>query len=196
LGNLIVLVVFTAIWPVNVAQALRRQVSSAISALASLMRLEHQSPLQAGLAGPPLQMGFAAATTAARGLMANAGYERITLGHRADQHIDTGTLSQLETIMLVFCVILNQQSDPAWPAAPDAARQAVLAYHDRLASWLESCVAWVKTGVGGGALEADIPAPPRLEAPALAARAAWYGVLDRELRAIMSQIMHRPRADG
>ena len=106
LGNLIVLLVFTTIWPVSVKQALRHQVGNAIGALAAMMRL---APVGSALTRLPLQRSFAAATEAARGLMAKAGYERIALGRRETAHIDAGTLTQLESLMLVLCVILDQQ---------------------------------------------------------------------------------------
>jgi multidrug resistance protein MdtO len=194
LGNLIVLAVFTTLWPVHVAQAMRRHVADAIGALAALMKLERHAPTDAVLARRPLEMNFASSMTATRGLMANAGYERIALGHEAGSHIDTGTLAGLEGILLALCVILDQQSDPAWLAAPAAARQDALAYHDQMAAWFERCAGWVRTGAGGGALASAIPSPPVLGAPSLAACAAWYGVLDRELRATMSRVMQRASA--
>ena len=197
LGNLIVLVVFTTVWPVSAAQAVRSQVANAIGQLAALMRLEQRPPAEATTKRPALLMGFGAATTAARGLMANTDYERIAVGRSgARRPIDIGTLAGLETVMLALCVIVNLQSDPAWPEAPAAVRQAVLAYHDQMAGWFDRCAHWVRTGIGGQTLEADIPTPPQLGGPPLAARAAWYGVLDRELRAIMAQVMHRAVADG
>jgi multidrug resistance protein MdtO len=196
LGNLIVLVIFTTLWPVGVAQAVRSQVAQAVGALAALMRLPQQAPESAAPVRQAQQTSFAAATNAARGLLANAGYEHIALGRRAAGRIGAGTLAQLETLMLVLCVILNQQRDAAWRTAPPSMRQAAFAYHERMAAWFDRCAVWVATGIGGGALAADIPPPPTLDAPSLAAPAAWYGVLDRELRAIMSQITHRVDADA
>jgi hypothetical protein len=166
------------------------------------MRLAQQSPAsavpgkpstQTGFLAP--QTGFAAATTAARGLMASAGYENIVFGRGVEKRsdagagvrgrIDTGTLAQLETLMLVLCVILNQQQSPEWLNRPAAITQATRAYHEQMADWFERCAAWVGSGTGGDTLAAEIPLPPT------GVGQAWYGVLDRELRTIMSQIMHR-----
>ncbi len=46
LGNIIVLVVFSTIWPVRVAQPVRRQVAAAIGKIAELMRLGRSLPPQ------------------------------------------------------------------------------------------------------------------------------------------------------
>ena len=193
LGNLIVLVVFTGVWPVRVAQAVRRQVAQAVGGLAALMRVERQVPAAAPNATAP-QIGFAAAMGAARSLMDKSGFESIALGRSAAGRIDLGTLSQLEGIMLVICVILNRQHDADKPDTPPAMRRAVLAHQAQVAGWFDRCSAWVGTGAGGGALASEIPPPPRLDAPSLAGLAAWYGVLDQELRATMSAVMHRAAA--
>jgi multidrug resistance protein MdtO len=179
LGNLIVLVVFTTLWPVSVSQAARRQVAAAITQMAALMRLE-QSP-EAAAARPALQMAFAAASNGARALIVNTGYEQIAPSQSGIRPIDAGTLAELDSVMLVLCVILNLQSDPAWATAPQPVRQAVLDYHGQIADWFDQCAGWVR---GGEGVLAEIPAPPVLETPDMSGRAAWYGVLDRQLHAI------------
>ena len=179
LGNLIVLVVFTTLWPVSVSQAARRQVAAAITQMAALMRLE-QSP-EAAAARPALQMAFAAASNGARALIVNTGYEQVAPSQSGTRPIDAGMLAELDSVMLVLCVILNLQSQPAWATAPQPVRQAVLAYHGQLADWFDQCAGWVR---GGEGVLADIPAPPVLDTPDMAGRAAWYGVLDRQLHAI------------
>ncbi len=128
-----------------------------------------------------------------------AGYERATLALTDTRGpIDSGTIAELEAVLVVVSVILNLQSDPAWAAAPEPARQAVLAYHGAMADWFDRCAEWVRAGTNGRTLGADIPLPPALDgaqgdlARHLAARTAWYGVLDADLRAIMSQVGQSP----
>ena len=187
LGNLIVLVVFTTIWPVSVLQALRRQTATAIGTLGALMRLEERAPALRAPARLPLQMRFAAATEAARSLMAHASYERVVPGREAGGQIDAGTLAQLDLLMLVVRVIQTPQSS----TPPAEVMEDILAYHSQIAGWFETCAAWVESGNGGGGPSAAIPAPPRLDSEG---RLAWYGVLDSQLRAIMSQITRKADA--
>ena len=186
LGNLIVLAVFTTLWPVNVAQLVRQHLATALGQLARLMRLDAGS----AASRPALQTGFGAATNSARGLMANLGYEPAPV--KDTRPIDTAAVAALETIMLDVTVILNLQFGPGWAALPDAARDAVRAYHGALADWFEHCAAWVQAGNGAAALYAAIPTPP--DFPDTAARAeyaVWYRTLDADLRSIMGRIMLR-----
>lgn len=207
LGNLIVLLVFTTVWPSSLNQAIRRHVETALRQLALLMRLEqHERPEAARLG---LQAAFGAATSAARTLMANAGYERGLTGRAGPRRpIDAGTIAELETVMVEVCVLLDAAADPAWAHAPPAQRQAALSHHLALADWFDRCAAWVATGGNSAALEEAIPAPPGLSddgeaAPHVAARVAWFAILDADLRAIMRQVLSRAdepagkaRADG
>jgi multidrug resistance protein MdtO len=189
LGNLIVLVVFTTLWPVSLARSVRRQVTIAIEQLAKLMRLD----ADAGRALRPLQIGFGVATNKARGLMASIHYER-GIAPVTGRPIDRGTIAELEAVMVVVTVILNLRSDPVWAAAPEAARRAVRSYHTAMADWFDRCAHWVSTGAGGQTLDATIPPPPDFaDAPGLAASSAWYRLLDADLRTIMGQVMQRAR---
>ena len=182
LGNIIVLVVFTTIWPVSVTQAARRQLATAISQMAALMRL---GPQDEAARRRTLRTGFATASNGARALMANTDFGLATVWHDGPRPIGPGTVADLETVMLVLCVISDLPSDPA-----------ASTYDEAIATWFDRCAAWVRSGTDAGSLEADIPAPPKLDDPALATQAAWYGILDRELRTIMARIMHGVDADG
>ncbi len=181
LGNIIVLVVFTTIWPVSVTQAARRQLATAISQMAALMRPGPQDEV----ARRTVRTGFATASNGARALMANTDFGLATVWHDGPRPIGPGTIADLETVMLVLCVISDLPSDPA-----------ASTYDEAIATWFDRCAAWVRSGTDAGSLEADIPAPPKLDDPASATQAAWYGILDRELRTIMARIMHGVDADG
>jgi multidrug resistance protein MdtO len=192
LGNIIVMVVFTTLWPVSVAGSVRRHVATAIGQLAAVMRLEQQAPGEAAVARTALQAKFAAATTGARGLLANTAYEAGAFGQSATRRpIDDHTIADLDSIMLVLSVILNLQAGAVWADIAPADRQAVLAYHEAMADWFDRCAQWIGAG-GGQGPEAIIPHPPTTAGtPTLTARSAWYGVLDARLHAIMSEIAQR-----
>jgi multidrug resistance protein MdtO len=205
LGNLIVLVVFTTVWPSSLNQAIRRHVETALRQLALLMRLDPGD--QSEGARPRLQAAFGAATSAARTLMANDGYERGLSGWAGPRRpIDAGTIAELETIIVEVCVLLDAAADPDRAEAPPAQLQAAQSHHLALAEWFDRCATWVATGGDAAVLEAAIPVPPLLDGeatPHIAARAAWFAILDTDLRAIMRQVASRAegpageaRADG
>ena len=156
LGNVIVLVVFSTIWPVRVAQPVRRQVALAIAKIAGLTRLRQDLPPEDPGSQPALQAGFIAAIGGARALLANAAYEPAGTEH-AGRSLDRGVLADLEVVMLMVTVIHRLNTE----AAPTS-QQAALSYDGALAAWLEDCAEWVRSGTGGPVIEAALPDPPRL----------------------------------
>ena len=191
LGNIIVLVVFSTIWPVRVAAPVRRQIAAAIAKIGELLRLDRALPPEDSGSQNSLQAGFLAAVGGARTLLANAAYEPEAAGHTGSRRpIDAGVIADLEVVMLMVTVIYRLNTDPAWHAAPQPARQAALAYDAALAAWLDACATWVRAGTVRAAIGAEIPAPPEFgDGVGLAARETWYGLLDAKLRTIMGQVM-------
>ena len=184
LGNVIVLVVFSTIWPVRVAQPVRRQVALAIAKIAELTRLRQDLPPEDPGSQPALQAGFIAAIGGARALLANAAYEPAGTEH-AGRSLDRGVLADLEVVMLMVTVIHRLNTE----AAPTS-QQAELSYDGALAAWLEDCAAWVRSGTGGPVIEAALPDLPRLGDDAgTMVRATWYRLLDAKLRSIMGAVM-------
>ena len=184
LGNVIVLVVFSTIWPVRVAQPVRRQVALAIAKIAGLTRLRQDLPPEDPGSQPALQAGFIAAIGGARALLANAAYEPAGTEH-AGRSLDRGVLADLEVVMLMVTVIHRLNTE----AAPTS-QQAALSYDGALAAWLEDCAEWVRSGTGGPVIEAALPDPPRLGDDAgTMVRATWYRLLDTKLRSIMGAVM-------
>ena len=184
LGNVIVLVVFSTIWPVRVAQPVRQQVALAIAKIAELTRLRHDLPPENPGSQPALQAGFISAIGGARALLANAAYEPANTEH-AGRSLDRGVLADLEVVMLMVTVIYRLNTE----AAPTS-NQAALSYGGALAAWLDDCAAWVRSGTGGPVIEAALPDSPRLgEDAGTRMRATWYRLLDVKLRSIMGRVM-------
>ena len=193
LGNVIVLVVFSTIWPVRVAQPVRRQVALAIAKIGELTLLRHDVPPEDPGSQPALQAGFISAIGGARALLANAAYE--PAGTR--RPIDPGVLADLEVVMLMVTVIHRLNTEPAWHEAAQTARQAALSYDGALAGWLDDCATWVRSGNGGPVIEAALPELPRFGDDAgLMVRATWYRLLDTKLRSIMGQVMSGADSHG
>ena len=179
LGNIIVLVVFSTIWPIRVAQPVRRQVAAAIGKIAELMRLGRSLPPLDPGSQPTSQAGFIAAIGGARAMLANAGYEPAATQRTSRRPIDAGVLADLEGVMLMATVIHRLNTEPSWHEAPQAARSSALAYDGALAAWLDDCATWVRAGTGGPAIETTLPQPPFLgDGAGLTMRATWYRLLD------------------
>ena len=196
LGNLVVFVIFTTIWPVRVTALVRENLARAVGRFAPLM--EAVEPQPAGAARPDgheAWHGISQAITRARGLLVNDPYETSLSGRSPARHsIGAATLAQVQALTVPASVILALDADPAWRQVPEPARDAVLAYHRGMTGWFRSCAAWIR----GAGPPAKLPEPPdavllageasALDAPVAAhleARAVWYGVLHRDLCAIL-----------
>ena len=192
LGNIIVLVVFSTIWPVRVAQPVRRQVAAAIGKIGELLRLGRSLPPDDPGSQAALQASFIAAIGGARALLVNAPYEPAAAErHGRRRPIDAGMLAELEVVMLMATVIHRLNTAPAWDDAPQAGRRTALDYDGALAAWLGDCASWVRSGTGGPAIGMTLPEPPHLDDDAgLRVHATWYRLLDTSLRSIMGQVMH------
>ena len=189
LGNVIVLVVFSTVWPVRLAQPVRRQVATAIARIGELARLGHRLPPEDPGSQPALQAGFIAAVGGARALLANAAYEPFGAERSSPRSIDAALLAELEIVMLMVTVIHRLNNDSGWTEAPRMARQAALTYDGALADWLGACASWVQSG--GPASASARPEPPHFgDGPGLAVRGTWYRLLDSRLGSIMGQVMH------
>ena len=192
LGNLIVLVVFSTVWPVSVAQQVRRQVAAAITTIGASIGLGRSLPPDHPGSQPALQADFIAAIGGARGLLAHAAYEPAT-ARPGRRPINAAVLAELEVVMLMVATLHRLNTDPGWQAAPQTARDAARAYDGALAAWFGTCADWVRSGAGGPAIEAALPDPPRLgDEGGPAIRAAWYLLLDTKLRSILGGVMHGP----
>ena len=193
LGNFIVLVVFSTIWPVHVAQPVRRQVAIAIAKIGELTRLGRRLPPEDPGSQPALQAGFIAAIGGARALLANAAYEPAGNARYSRRPIDPGVLADLEVVMLMVTVIHRLNTEPAWHEARQTTQQAALSNDRTLAVWLDDCATWVRSGTGAPVIEAALPEPPSLYGDAgSAVRATWYRLLDAKLRSIIGQVMRGP----
>ena len=200
LGNLVVFVIFTTIWPVRVTALVRGSLARAVEQFAPLMEAVDVSP--PGAAGPEgheAWRGISQAITQARGLLVNDPYESPLLARAPGRHsIGAATLTQVQALTVPASVVLALDADPAWRQVPEPARDAILAYHRDMANWFRSCAAWLR---GEARPPATLPEPPgnvllvseasALEAPVMAhleARAVWYGVLHHDLCAILDQL--------
>ncbi|WP_419728942.1 FUSC family protein [Lichenicola sp.] len=204
LGNVVVFVVFTTIWPVRVAGVVRANLAKAVGQFAGLMQpvssVGHATP-----AGSEAWHGISQAIGKANGLLVNDAYE--TRRPPAPHPIDAATLARVHALVVPSAVILALASDPAWPSVPEAMQAVILAHHRNMASWFAECAAWIR---GDAADCAPLPDPPRLEVPGatpsidpaapdvavhLQARSVWYALMQRDIRTILDQFQPQRTAD-
>ena len=202
LGNLVVFMIFTTIWPVRVGVLVRERLARAIDQLARLMdAIEPQPEGKVQPDGMACLSGFGAAVAQARGLLVNDVYEGLPGRHATLPHpIDAVTLGQVQRLGVPASVLLDLDADPDWKEIMDPARAAVLAHHRSMAAWFRNCAVWVRKGDGAALLRATLPEPPDGHALALdaqssvlpvahlEARAFWYGLLHRDLCGILDRL--------
>ncbi len=197
LGNLVVAIIFTTVWPVSVADTVREAVARAIEHLASLSALPPSAKEAAGDPESGLLAAFATSIEQSRSVLVNDVYERV-ITHRA-RHIDAAILLDVQALIVPVAVLLDLRADPVWRDLAEADRGTVLAYHDALAGWFRRCATWIRNGNGGVTVAQSLPEPPTAllatTGPAsghLAARLAWYRLLDQDIRVILRKVGQAP----
>ena len=206
LGDVVVYLVFTTLWPVNVAHKVRGGVADALEGLADLLVLHQADPAgDLGQREEELRQRFTQAIAKTRDFMVNDRYEpervrpdRIR-SDRAQRPIDSTTVMQVQALIIPVSIILRIRLDPAWhDAALQARGEAAQAYERDMSDWLRRSAAWVRTGESAADLIVSLPEAPNLEGGAdqrenavnyhLAGRAAWCDVLRRDIYTFLNEI--------
>ncbi len=197
LGNIVVAVIFTTIWPVSVADTVRRAVAAAIEQLGHLADLPPVTLAGAADPEPALRAAFGTAIEQARAMLVNDIYERPFL--RRARNIDAAVLLELQALIVPVTQLVDLSRNPA-AGDPDTPERATLAAHQHaLAQWFERCANWVRSGAGGETVAASLPAPPQgpVGLPGhLTARLAWFRLLDQDLRTILRQVLPQTPVGG
>ncbi|MBV9748723.1 MAG: FUSC family protein, partial [Acetobacteraceae bacterium] len=169
-GNIVILVIFTAIWPVSVARIARRNLARAIDQLAALVRTDEAVAAH--------RAAFAQAIGEARAVMVDEPFERYA-GPASDGNrpVDAGILSQVQALMIPVSVILDLRRER--PTSDGAA-----AYHAALADWFQRAATWIRGGGGADEITESLPEPPSAAEPL----GIWHRVLYDDIRAILAQV--------
>ena len=201
IGNVVVFVIFTTIWPVSVATAVRQGLATALDQLAGLMNpaaLQTPVPPGTGASAADAGAGFAQCIEQANALLVNDPYEPLHIRDpAAPGAITAGVLARVQALMVPVSVILTLGDDKAWSNVDGPPRAAVLEYHQAMSAWLRRAADWVRSGTGAGDVIAALPRPP--SAGTLAAgspearthgaeRAAWYAALHQDIGAILQDV--------
>jgi len=176
LGNIIISVIFTTLWPVSTVRIARESLARAVEHLAALFRSDE--------ADAPHRAGFAQAIGEARALMVNEPLETgavlIADGRRP---IDDNILAQVQALFVPISVILDLRRQIPNPTA-------ITTYHAALAAWFQRAAGWVRNGRGADEITESLPEPPD-ETDAVD---VWHRVLDQDIRAILAQVGPEARA--
>jgi multidrug resistance protein MdtO len=193
LGNIVIFVIFTTIWPVRVADVVRTNVAKALGQLAAL------SGLGGGEVTPSARsaadMAFGQAIRQARSLLVNEPFETGELRRPAARRpIDAAVVAQIGRLFIPISMILDLIASPAWRELPQSKRDATSAYFSALAEWFRRAATWVRDGKGAAEVAHGLPEPPTPPGPndRIAPFATWRSVLDQDIRKILTEVGVQP----
>jgi multidrug resistance protein MdtO len=195
-GNIVILVIFTTIWPVSVANVVRTSLAKALEQLAALVGSDpHSDSGISQAARSAAEMAFGQAITQARAALVNDPFEtsevRRAVGRRP---IDAAVVEEVARLFIPISAILDLRTDLAGHDLPQPMHDAIRAYHQALAAWFGQAASWTRSGEGAGEVVGGLPAPPALSGPGdhLTALASWYGVLHQDIRKILGEVGPQP----
>src|SRR6202011_1815775 len=191
-GNVVILVIFTTIWPVSVANVVRTHLANALEQLAALVGLGGRPDGEASqTARSAADMAFGQAIAQARAVLVNDPFEtsevRRAVGRRP---IDATVVEEVGRLFIPVSAILDLRTDLAGHDLPQPTHDAIRAHHQALAAWLRQAASWVRSGEGAGQVSGGLPEPPPLSGPGdhLAAFATWYRLLHEDIRKILDEV--------
>jgi multidrug resistance protein MdtO len=189
LGNIVIFVIFTTIWPVSVAKVVRTNVAKALGQLAALVGLGGGGEISE-TARSTANMAFGQAIGQTRAVLVNdpfeAGESMRAAGRRP---IDATLVAQIGRLFIPVSMILDLIASPAWRDLPQSKRDATSSYFNTLAEWLRQAASWVRDGKGAAEVAGGPPEPPSLSDPndGVTALATWRSVLDQDIRKILNE---------
>jgi multidrug resistance protein MdtO len=194
LGNIVMFVIFTTIWPVSVANVVRTNVAKALGQLAALVEMGGGEISET--ARSTASSAFGQAIRQARALLVNEPFETGELRRAAaPRPIDATVVAQIGRLFIPVSMILDLIASPAWRDLPQTKRDATSAYFSALAEWFRQAASWVRDGKGAAEVAHGPPEPPILSSPndGTTALATWRYVLDQDIRKILTEIGVQPQ---
>ena len=195
-GNIVILVIFTTIWPVSVANVVRTNLANALEQLAALVGSGASPDREASPAArSAAAAAFGQVIAQARAVLVNDPFEtrevRRAVGRRP---IGAAVVGQVGRLFIPVSAILDLRTDLAGHDLPQPMHDAIRAHHQALAAWFRQAASWARSGEGAGAVSGGLPEPPILSGPGdhLAALATWYGLLHQDIRSILDEVGPQP----
>ena len=177
LGNIVIFVIFTTIWPVSVADVVRTNVAKALEQLAKLTglgaRADGEIPQAARSAAGT---AFGQAIARARAVLVNDPLETRAARRAARRSIDATVVEQIGRLFIPVTMILDLLADPAGHELPQSTRNAICAHHEALAAWFGQALSWVHSGEGADKVLGGLPGPPIHPAPVITSQPSRPGM--------------------
>jgi multidrug resistance protein MdtO len=195
LGNIVIFVIFSTIWPVSVAKVVRTNVAKALGQLAALVEMGggEISETARSTAGS----AFGQAIRQARSLLVNEPFETSEVRRAAaGRPIDATVVAQIGHLFIPVSMILDLIASSAWRGLPQSKRDATSAFFRALAEWFRQVASWVRDGKGATEVVHGLPEPPTLSGQddRITAFATWRSVLDEDIRKILTEIGVQPES--
>jgi multidrug resistance protein MdtO len=194
LGNIVIFVIFTTIWPVSVANVVRANVAKALGQLAALVGRGGGGEISE-TARSAANMAFGQAIRQARAVLINDPFETGASRHAVNRRpIDATAVAQIARLFIPVSMNLDLVASPAWRDLPQSNRDAISAYLNSLAKWFRQAAAWVSDGKATAEVAGGPPELPALSGPdhRITAFATWGSVLDQDIRKILTEIGVQP----
>jgi multidrug resistance protein MdtO len=184
LGNVIMSVVFSTLWPVRIKPVVRQSLSRALEALATMLRLGRGDPSTPGLreAEVAFQTNLRAAEQYAPALqLETGGDDRWSL------------IPAVESLFVRIDALVRQPLGPR-PLPPEAAG-ALSALGEGAASWLSGAAAALSgpgaipafRGASAGQTEQAVARPGETDQAALRLRLEWLGLVHRQIEGLAAR---------
>jgi multidrug resistance protein MdtO len=201
LGNIVIFAIFTTIWPVNVADIVRRHVGRALDQLGVLVSLgERTSGEGLPAARSAANRDLSSAIARARAVLVNQRFEPVKTRMNATlvasrRPIDASVVEQLGRLFIPVSVILDL-TNPSQPNLTDATRHVICAHHRALAEWFCRAASWVRSGAEAGEVLYGLPDPPTLSGPSedRTTLETWYRILYEDIRALLDEAGPEPQS--
>ena len=207
LGNVVITLVFLFVWPTRIADAVRRDLATALTTLGKLMALEADAagPEQRRTDEQRLRDGFMAAVTHVGAVMPDDRYEPVRAASDDTGRIGRNALVDLSRLIVLVSAIATDGVEPSRrEAIPQDVQDEVRAFHRAMQDWLGKAAAWVRTGEHQEWLRASLPRAPVIlhlpadERPAVTlrvhGRAALYALLLSQIREFLDEALPPDRA--
>jgi multidrug resistance protein MdtO len=196
-GNIVILAIFTTIWPVSVANVVRTHLARAIEQLAVLVGLGVRTDGEISQAArSAAEAAFGQEIAQARAVLVNDPFETREVQRPVRRRpIDATVVEQVGRLFIPVSAIIDLRADPAGLDLPQPTHDALRAHHQALAAWFGQAASWVRSGEGAEEVVAGLPEPPTLSGAGdqLTALATWYRLLHEDIRKILDEVGPQPQ---
>jgi multidrug resistance protein MdtO len=191
LGNIVIFVIFTTLWPESVASAVRANVAKALEQLGSLVRPgAGANDVRLPVARSEAAMALGHAIGQARALLVNERFEATLARGDRPWRIEATVVAQIGRLFIPVSVLLDLHDLPAERDLPQPMRDAIRVHDEALARWFRQAASWVRSGDGAATVASGLPEPPIQSGAGdpLTAWAVWYGILHHDIRQILVEV--------